>query len=154
MYCMTQMIQSRSTPVLFILLPSLLWIGFKLIDVIVWITYCDLNLTKILDFQQVKVFWNLFLSAFFVDVLDLDSICSKNLLIENKKTGKVFDFRKCYKKSSQIVMIKSWAAVKQKWMGCFSRKKKHLLSPSSRLTVISKNYLVLRILFVNISFIQ
>ena len=153
MYCMTQMIQSRSTPVLFILLPSLLWIGFKLIDVIVWITYCDLNLTKILDFQQEKVFWNLFWSC-FVEVLDLDSICSKNLLIENRKTGKVFDFRKCYKKSSQIVMIKSWAAAKQKWMGCFSRKKKHLLSPSSRLTVISKNYLVLRILFVNISFIQ
>ena len=73
------------------------------------------------------------------------------------KSGKVFDVRECYKKSNQIVIeiIKSWwAVVKLKWMGYFPRKKTHLLSPNNRLTVTSRNYLVLTILFVNIKFIQ
>ena len=48
----------------------------------------------------------------------------------------------------------SWVVVKLKWMGYIYRKKKHLLSTSNRLTVISKKYLILNIFFVNIKFYQ
>ena len=45
-----------------------------------------IKLHKILDFRQVKGYWNLFLFVFFVAVLNVDGICSQNLLIQNKKT--------------------------------------------------------------------
>ena len=103
MYHMIQMIKSRSTPISFILILSLLWIGFKLIDVIIWVTYCDLNLMCwIWTVSALRICW-----------------------FKIKKPVKVFDLHECYKKSSQInieMIKKCWAVVKLKWMRYISRK--------------------------------
>ena len=81
-----------------------------------------LKLHEILDFRQVKGFWNRFgsLMCWIWTVFAL-RICWFKI----KKNIKVFDVCECYNESSPIVieMIKKcWAVVKLKWMGHISRK--------------------------------